>query len=280
MSIASYGFGASGGGGTPPATPPWGDDPTPGDGQVVLHLAGLAGVAVYVRWRLSRKGEEWSEESELLKVIGPGDVAVPGLTNLLPYEFIAYAKEGETCSYWTRPAYATPDDGSTAASGPLALPAEYLRELLAQSLTWQGWCEAEGPEAVKDHIYKVAVPGSGAAVRSKRPFALIDQGADWKLEKVAGGSKNYFLGSGDLLLMFEAEVPEDLAGNDKHDLAQDWFMNLVGLICDEMMALAGEGSYLAVTRFALQDGPSRSAKKVHHTEGDYFQVLFAVEWGI
>jgi|GEM_PF-2397895 len=268
------------GGGTPPGRPSHSADPTPGDGQLVLHLTAAApGDVLYPLWRTG--SGTFTEPNDSFKRIGTGALAITGLVNDgASYGVVVVAKVGGLWSLPSAEAFGTPTAGTTTPEGSLALPAEYFRELQAQSATWQGWCGAADPAEAKDHIYKVAVPGLGSEIANKRPFSLVDQGSKWDRLKVAGGSRNHFEGSGDILWMVEAEIPQELQADDKHDQAQDWFMNRVGKVVDEMLALAGSGSYLCVNRISLADGPARSAKKVKQTEGVYFQAVFTVEWGI
>jgi len=160
-----------------------------------------------------------------------------------------------------------------SASGPLSLPLENLRALLAASSNFQSWVGAANAEEAKASIHLVAVEGTPS-----RPFALIAQGDSWEREASADGAKKHFEASGELFLLFEADISEPYQGDPRD--AELEFTNAVGAIVSDMESLAGSDGYLAVRRIGLKEGPARSQGDEKSGSGDYYQIIFSVEWGI
>lgn len=160
-------------------------------------------------------------------------------------------------------------------SGPLSLPLTNLQTILANCATFQEWVGADNAEAAKARIYLVAVD-EGSYIR---PYALVAQGDEWKRELSAGGAGHVFQPSGNLFLMFEANVSE--AYQSDHRDAELEFTNKIGTIIKEMEALAGQSGYLTVNYINYkEEGPSRSSEDERETQGDFYQVILEVGWGV
>jgi len=114
-----------------------------------------------------------------------------------------------------------------------------------------------------------------AADSPTRPFALIATGDTLKSEAIAGGAQNVFEDSGELFLLFEADVTADLGHFD----SEDEFMADIDLIVGDIKTLAGQSGYLSVTDIRLVVGPSRASIEEQNAGDDYYQVIFAVAWG-
>lgn len=174
---------------------------------------------------------------------------------------------------------------SHTASGRIALVLENMRSLLAVSATFQTLRNAANatdakvgihlvslPEPVDGHVYTLE------ELQAYRPFALIDFPDDGESFNSSRIAETAYQDSGRLVMMLEAEVPDALAKRPAD--AKIWFLNQVGAILTEMMAYSGDAGYLTVHTFRILRGPERSRDDVLSAEGDFFQVLLEIEWGV
>jgi len=155
-------------------------------------------------------------------------------------------------------------------SGPLSLPLDNLRTLLANCQSFQEWVGADDAAEALAFISLVAKD------TNERPLALAMQapGRGWSAQQNAGGAANWFSSKGTLLLLLEDDVATEMAEPD----AELTFTNLVGDIISDIMELAGAGVYLNVTSIAIKDGPSRSFFDEKESNGDYYQVVLEIGW--
>ena len=156
---------------------------------------------------------------------------------------------------------------AVSPTGPLSLPLGHLKTLLGASGTFASWIGSS-------HVRFVEV--TAAEDKDLRPWALIDQGADWERTKFAADAGR-LRGGGSLMLRVLADVPAEHA-DDAGD-AQFWFTNQLGAIVQEIEELAGSDAYLNVTGINLVE-LERADETVANTEGDYLTALFEVSWGI
>lgn len=167
---------------------------------------------------------------------------------------------------------------TVAATGAQGKALDNLQTLLAASSTFQTWVDEAGdPTAAKDHIYRVAV---GAPIAAKRPFAsvgLYKDGSGFRWEAHSGGAVQHGIESGRMWLGFEGNVAE--AHEDDEADAEITFLNTVDAVLTEIEALAGSDTYLNVTAIEREWGPRHSDPGEDASEGNYFQVLYAVEYG-
>jgi len=166
---------------------------------------------------------------------------------------------------------------AVTATGPVALPLENLRTLLANSSNFQTWVSAADADAAKAHIYRVAVDAPYAA---KRPFACVRHfnPAENEHESVSGGAGNTFVERGALELYFEAAVASGHQAS--HADAELQFLNDVGSFLSDMDALSGTDGYLNMTGWSFLAGPQRASEDESQSEGDYMQCLLRIEWSI
>jgi hypothetical protein len=126
------------------------------------------------------------------------------------------------------------------------------------------------------HCPALPPPDSGESVVDQRPFSVIGQGDDFRL---ARQSTTCLPERGSLIWLLEANVPAAYTPADKKAEAEQWFMEAVGDILEDLAALANTSGYLAVSAVRLADGPRRSDTTLKKDEGDFYQVVFVVEWG-
>jgi hypothetical protein len=162
-------------------------------------------------------------------------------------------------------------------SGAISLPLSHFRTLLSNSSNFQSWVGAADATEALNSIYLVAID---EPIASKRPFALVRQTQPGSVrhEAIAGGSVQQFLDSGALEVLFEAAVASGNAAS--HVDAEMAFTNDIGAFFSDMEALAGSGAYLTMTAWNIAAGPARAHPDESESEGDYYQMLIRVEWGI
>ena len=155
-------------------------------------------------------------------------------------------------------------------------PIENLRTLIATAATYQTLVGATGSPAEKLAAAKATIyaPGIDSGIPAARPFSAIDVGQNWSITKAA---EHEYVRSGSLFWLLEADVPE---GSEAIAAAADWFYTQAGDIVEDMLALGGIGGYLSTTGFALVDGPSRSGPEISEAEGDFYQIVLSVAWGL
>ena len=161
-------------------------------------------------------------------------------------------------------------------SGILSLPLTNLQTLIANCASFRSWVDVDTVEEAKAKIYIVAVEGDDF----DRPFALIGQGDEWGSTVNAGGATNWFQDSGSLALMFEADIKEAYRDKDHYKDAELEFTNPIGAILKDMKTLAAQDGYLTINEFRKKAGPMRSDPDEKATEGDYYQIVFDIMWGI
>ena len=149
----------------------------------------------------------------------------------------------------------------------MKLAATNFRMLLADVPAFRTWVGAADQAAALARIYD-----SGADEGSySRPFVLVGTADDVASHRVAGGAQDDHGEIETLFVLFE----DDTTGGAEPALRA--FLNGVGGILSGIQTLAGKPGYLAVRSIRLVEGPRRSDDD---ESGDYYQALFAVEWGV
>ena len=161
-------------------------------------------------------------------------------------------------------------------SGLLSLPLTHLQTLLANCASFQTWVGADNVEEAKAKIHLIAIGGDDF----NRPFALIAQGDDWQSRADAGGASNWLQDSGSLLLLFEANIKSTYQDKNHYKDAELEFTNPIGTVLQDMKTLAGKSGYLTINEIRKKAGPMRSDPDEKATEGDYYQIIFDIAWGI
>lgn len=240
--------------------------------SVTAVVAGDPGATHQLLYWL-RTGSAWTAGATR---VGDGTIVQTGLTPGALYFFVAVSDNGESSlpsplrSALVRASAVTP-----AAS--VSLPLGNLRDLLQDCVSFQTWVGALDAASAAANIYLVAL---SEPVADKRPFALIAQREPAVVESlaIAGGAGQQFNDNGQLELLFEATVDPADAGD--HAAAELRFTNAVGAIVDEMKSLAGTDGYVQLRSVGVLRGPARAHPNERDSEGDYYQVQFAVAWGL
>ena len=187
-------------------------------------------------------------------------------------------------------------------SGPLSMPLENLRAMLAHCAQWRSWIGISSVTEAKTRIYLVDIPpapnGGNYTVddlERMRPLARIDLWEPpmgygqqpWKATAVADRA---FMLSGKLVLDLVADVPEE--DFDNANDAKLRFMNSAGAVMLELMGLSCAGDYLdsdeieagiegmTLRQLELYQGPTRTDETQAQTQGDCFRAQIMVQWGV
>lgn len=155
-----------------------------------------------------------------------------------------------------------------APAGIFSLPLKYLRDTLAASASFQVWVGAADATEAAARVFYV----STAAMTL--PLAVLDWGAG-DLEADAGGSRSWYRQEGELLLLLRGSVS---SSEDADEAAEAMnFMNTIGVIVSEVLALSGQPGYLDVLRVS-HGPPVRPTHKQAKTSGDFYQVELRVRY--
>jgi len=171
----------------------------------------------------------------------------------------------------------------TDAAGFISLAQDRLRTSLGGSAEWQSWVGASGTGAAgiaEGRVYDESLPptSSGAPytlaeLTEARPFAIISTASPTGLS--AYGAPASFSDDGVLTLIFFDNVPSEIAIDDGEISRR--FLNHVGKVMADVMALRDTAGYLAIDRIELEDW-GRIPKKEAAVYGDSVQAVLRVEW--
>ena len=175
----------------------------------------------------------------------------------------------------------------TSASGSLSLAQTNLATLLANCTAWRTLTGAGDAAEGLGHIWHDALPPPADAhehalneLETYRPFALISTPPNdgFETEVIAGGVGLSYTEGGQLEVIIEADVPEDIRTNPAEVMLR--FRNHIGDIIDDLRSLAGPGgtAYLNVSKLMVTEGPYRSNEEQYEKEGDFQTVTLLIEW--
>jgi hypothetical protein len=162
-----------------------------------------------------------------------------------------------------------------AANSNLALPRTYLAATVAASASFQTWTGTLNATAALTRIfYEETTPDKAT------PIAIVTSN-NFRRDKIAGGTRNYFEGHGDLYLFFRDVV---LLGESAVDAdvqnALDTFENNVGNVINDLEALAGQAGYLDIEHMHPEGPVARvefqEAKAV--AAGSFWESFWIVEF--
>jgi len=179
------------------------------------------------------------------------------------------------------------DELTATPSGPISLPLDHMRTLLANLAAMQDWLDVGSAAEALNSIYLVAVDDPVDAPIAT-PYAVVVQGERgcWSGRRTAGGAAARFAGSGVIDVLFQADVAASLSYAD----AELTFTNSVGAILSEIDGVAGSNEYLNVTGMRVIWGPSREDIRAEKSgeqpnsinEAAGARIMMAVQftWGI
>lgn len=174
----------------------------------------------------------------------------------------------------------------TSPSGGPSLALGYLKTTLAGSSTFQTLVGAIDATAALTSIYLDSLPvatdgnqHTAAELASFRPYALLwmNESGGYEVTHESTDSAHRFRESGSHMMQIEQTVPSGVTTNNTE--VELLWRNTIGDIIGEMIDLAGQATYLAITRISIASGPHRTHPDEVPTLGDSQWVDLAIEWG-
>jgi len=173
-----------------------------------------------------------------------------------------------------------------AAAGSISIAQDLLRTTLGDCATWRTWVGASGASAqaqarARIHDEALPPPANGDQygrdeLRALRPYALIGTNRFGSISTAASSSLEHD-DSGELTLRLVWEIPDNII--DDHAAISREFLNGVGQIWDELLALAGQAGYLAISQIDMPEPWQRNEQDAAETEGNEATVDLVVGWG-
>lgn len=173
-----------------------------------------------------------------------------------------------------------------AATGPLSLPREHARTLLANLATWQTITNADDATEAKDNIYIDEVQLDKTRelepqLTKLRPFALVFHPPEGALSasKISTGTFAGFRRSGIVHIAIEIAVAEqDIDTREASTEFSNKLGALISELLDKVHTTADGNDYLMVQDVDIVEGPFRSAEEEIQTLGDYYWAIIQLEW--
>ena len=171
-------------------------------------------------------------------------------------------------------------------TGPVGICKEALKQLVAESKTFQDAIGAKGtgPEKIalaKLRIHKTEyVAAAEEEEKMLRPFALIlstENNSD-SAEAISGSGVRDFLKGGDIELRLEKEIPEDYRATGQEANAETDFENFYENVLADIKALAGQPGYLIINSISIIEGPAKYDPQ--GSEKDVYAVRLLISWGM
>lgn len=172
-----------------------------------------------------------------------------------------------------------------AAEGGITLAEEHLRLTVADCARFRTWAlNAPDQAAALSRIYIDGIPDHPIdqdaytleQMQALRPFAIVTTANQNGFSKGRIATETY-AELGRLAVAFEENVPANVA----RDVAalERTFKNTLGVILNEMLALAYQPGYLAIDLITFH-GPLRCSRDVAVAEGDHHFAYFEIQYGV
>ncbi len=173
----------------------------------------------------------------------------------------------------------------TSPAGSISLAQEYLRVTLANSARFRTWTDTiESEQGALAKIHHEALPPAAnnaaqhtvAELETYRPYAIVSTDQEAEGFSVVRDAMGSWKESGKLTLELCEDVPSNLLANLFE--ARLLFKNTVGVIIDEMRALADQAGKLNFTGIVLAGGPWFSSEDVASGQGVFQWIDLSVVW--
>lgn len=168
----------------------------------------------------------------------------------------------------------------STAEGPIALAETYLGNMVADSARFRTITGASDRTTALNRIHFGALPPpavGGTFTRSElekyRPYAVIYTDEDEGFRRVLSSvsDHNNYDDHGAVMMVLEMDVAENTRNNPA-EVARA-FINIMGVLLDEMVQMSGQAGYLDVQTMAVEFGPARSHEEDYSKRGDYVSAL-------
>lgn len=175
-------------------------------------------------------------------------------------------------------------DLTVTPAGPLALPQERLRTLIANTAEWQSWTGTTTPGGADDSIYHAAIPrpsdgtyDQASELDALRPFILLGTADDgFRRERISGAGPFGATESGTLTMQVEQTAQHSHPGDAEID-----FLNRLGRLISDMWGLSGNlaaADHFRIVEIEMPNAPERASEDEVKTSGDYQLAVLAVSW--
>lgn len=158
-------------------------------------------------------------------------------------------------------------------TGPIALPKSLVRDMLANSATFQARVGAFNAAGAYPKIFRTFVRRDDDEHRSLRPYATVLTTPQVQYVLDSGGDKNYLLPEGTVGVL--------LLDNDRYetdiDASSTDFENFVGGVLVDLEAQAAVSGNLAVIGLELLS-IRRLPEDVERAQGCWWEALLGVRW--
>jgi hypothetical protein len=154
--------------------------------------------------------------------------------------------------------------------GILSRPLNALRQMVANSASFQAWAGVASAAAALDRVHLFTSP-----IRAVMPFVLIDFGSFARERSTLTNRRGFQMRPGsDLLLYCRAEP---MAGQDDQDAAID-YMNKLGAVWIELEQDAGryEDETFSATEIEIINPPQRIPVEDRKRAGDFFECTLSL----
>lgn len=158
-------------------------------------------------------------------------------------------------------------------TGPIALPKSLVRDMLANSTTFQARVGAFNAAAAYKKIFRTFVRRDDDEHRSLRPYATVLTTPQVQYVLDSGGDKNYLLPEGTVGLLL---LDNDRYEPDIEESAID-FENFVGGVLTDLEAQAAVSGGLAVIGLELLS-IRRLPEEVERMQGCWWEALLGIRW--
>ena len=167
---------------------------------------------------------------------------------------------------------------TVSPDGPLSLPLQAARELLAASTEFRTWTGTATEAAALDRVWVLQTPdfdprSTDRETVSPSPLAIVDYSSFVREREVLKAARFGEPATGcEISIYFRA-----LSTGDDNDAAWN-FLNSIGAIMEdlELNAAGEEGSMLAIVRTELAIGPQRVEKQLRDSHGDYWETVITI----
>lgn len=165
----------------------------------------------------------------------------------------------------------------TVNYGPEHWPLEQLRTDLSDLSEVQSFLGVANSTLAKARILICLEEADEDTLDALRPYILLHYADEFEAEMVAGGTSNWFTYRGSLDMMFESDVPAELADSTSGAIVA--LMKELGMILAALLELSGTGGRLNTKSIRRQGSPWR-AKETKRVKRDFVHCDYRVEWGV
>lgn len=162
---------------------------------------------------------------------------------------------------------------AVAPTGPLSLPIDAVRQMIAGSVAFQAWTSSATVTAALErvHITETDVTSDNLPAM---PYALVDY-SGWQQDKYGVTPGSWIQAESSVTVFFRAQVQDDEPADEFFR-----FANQVGAIIEDMQDTAGDytAQTLPAYQISMTIAPTRKGKQRRAARGDYYEAQFQFDF--